>query len=208
MKQTALLFILAVSLTTHSLAQVGMQVGCNLTNYRYVKSGTHLKRSMAASYNFALMFRTPTRHVSVQPTLLYTRKGAINNDNSANYNISKYKNKLEYLEFSAPVILKAELEGKKNTFDIGVGPYVAKLLSAKSKIEYLYDSSRTTSFKIGDAKTDDFKPIDYGLSFYMGIKVTHFQMNMGYDLGLANVDPKANESIKNRCFSFNIGVFF
>ncbi len=209
MQKQQVLFLALSFITFKSYSQAGMQIGLNATNYKLVQAGMHEKRSTKIGLNAGLLYRTPGKHFCLQPTLLYTQKGAINNDWNINAtNVDHYKNRLNYLELSVPVLLKMPVNGPKNTFDIGVGPYLGKLLSAVSKIYYLDGTKKNSKFKIGTAQTDDFKPIDVGLSIYMGVRIHHFYMNMVYDLGLSNVDPITNQSIKNRCFSFNMGALF
>ena len=112
------------------------------------------------------------------------------------------------LELSLPLIFKAPLGVKNCSYDIGAGPYFSKLVSAVSKAVDLDGGTKVNKFKIGKSSTDDFKSGDIGLSLYMGMRVMHFNMSLVYDLGLTNVTPNPNQSIKNGCFSLNIGAIF
>jgi Outer membrane protein beta-barrel domain len=207
-----LIFLLALTLiVSKGYGQLGLQLGWNTTSYHYVSSGLHEKRGLKWGVNAGLLYRTPGKIVCLQPSLLYTQKGAINNNAGASYttDVDHYKNRLNYLELTIPIILKVPIAGKKNSFDIGAGPYLGRLISAKSKIYYLDGTDRITKFKIGtNDSTDDFKPMDIGISLYMGARIEHFFMSMGYDIGLANAGAAKNETIKNGCFSLNIGVLF
>lgn len=206
MKHFSLLLTLLVLTSGIAFSQVGMQVGLNTTSYRLVRSGSHDSRGMNFTYNAGLVFRLPGKKICLQPSLLYSMKGAINNNSTDS--VLKYINKLGYLELSVPVLVKVPFAGKKNTFDFGFGPYAGRLITAFSKAQLLYGGSKKTDFKTGSATTDDFKNMDYGLAIYVGTRFNHFNINFTYDLGLYDVDPNTNRSIKNRCFSLNMGVFF
>ena len=211
MNKQLIVLIAFTLIASKGFSQAGMQIGWNTSGYKFVSSGLHEKRGLKWGLNAGLLYRTPGKTVCLQPTLLYTQKGAINNNDGANYtsNVDHYKNRLNYLELSVPILLKVPIAGKKNSFDIGAGPYFGRLVSAKSKIYYLDGTDRITTFKIGtNDSTDDFKPMDIGISLYMGGRFEHFYMNMGYDIGLANVGAAKNENIKNGCFSLNMGVLF
>jgi len=208
-RQITLAFVLTCISST-VFAQFGIQVGWNTSGYKLTRAGVHEKRAWNWGVNAGVLYTTPGKVLSLQPTLLYTQKGATNNNNGSNYvsGISRFKNKLAYVELSLPLILKANLGVKKCSFDIGAGPYFSKLVSAVSKAVDLNGGSKNTKFKVGKASTDDFKPGDIGISFYMGMRVKHFFMSMGYDMGLSDVDPRSSETIKNGCFSLNMGALF
>ena len=209
-KKHALVIVLLSFISTGSFAQFGIQVGWNTSGYKFTKSGVTEKRGWNWGVNAGVMYRLGGKLLCIQPTVLYTQKGATNNNDGPNYvsGILEFKNKLNYAELSLPVIFKVPLGVPKVSFDFGVGPYFGKLVSAVSKAKDLDGNTKKTNFKIGNASTDDFKPGDIGLSIYMGCRIKHFNMCMGYDLGISNITPTTNETIKNGCFSINMGAFF
>ena len=210
MKKVFLLLLVVIGFHATGYSQMGLQIGWNTSGYRYVIGGVHETRGWNWGFNGGLLFRTPGKRICFQPTLLYTQKGATNNNDGATYTVgvNKYVNKLNYVEFSVPILFKAPFAGPKNSFDIGIGPYAAKLVSAYSKIKYLDGTDKNSNFKVGNGSKNDFTPLDFGLSFYMGARFTHFFMSLGYDKGISNVDPRSGESIKNGCFNINMGVLF
>lgn len=208
MKKLVVFFLLALFATTGSYAQFGMQLGCNISNYKLVVAGADVPRGMKFGLNAGLMYRTKGKRFGIQPTLLFTQKGVTRDNDVSGSSIDLFRNKLDYLECSVPILIKMPLAGPKNTFDIGAGPYFSKLIAAYSKAKYNDGHTTKTGFKIGTSESSDFTPTDYGLTIYVGGRFTHFNMSLVYDLGFYDVDPQPGGSIKNRCFSFNMGVFF
>lgn len=185
----------------------GFQVGFNLNDYRYLVGDAKKDRSFLGGWNFGLVYRTDGRKWRLQPTLLYSQKGA-QNITDAPLTYSWINNRLNYLTLSAPILYNANMGVKNFTFNIGAGPYAAALLSAKAIKKPLYggDDERE-SYKIGSDATDDFKRGDFGLAFVMGAKLRRVNLSIGYDYGLANCSPTPSTSLKNRTFSINLGVF-
>ncbi|MCD6011545.1 MAG: hypothetical protein K0Q79_1407 [Flavipsychrobacter sp.] len=209
MKQIVLFFAVLCMIPA-SYAQVGLQAGVNSSDYKYILNGVHGSRDRNWGFNGALVFRSRGKNVCVQPTFSYTQKGATNPNvviTNVPDTVISSRNKLEYVQFSMPVLMKVKLASRKNSFDIGFGPYVSRLVSAVSIRKFTTGGSGKTDFKIGSGSGDTFKGTDYGLSFYVGLKLDHFNVNAGYDLGLADIGNSSAEKIKNGCLSLNIGVF-
>jgi hypothetical protein len=208
MKKQLFLFTAAMCFVVSSYAQFGMQLGCNISSYRFVTGGTSDPRGLKFGLNAGILYRTPGKYFGLQPTLLYSQKGCTRDNPTYGTPIEKYRNKLDYLEASIPVLIKLPFAGPKNTFDMGAGPYFGKLIAAYSKAMFTDGHKTKTGFKIGNSATDGFTATDYGLCLYLGGRFTHFNMSLVYNIGFADVDPQSGESIKNRCFSYNFGVFF
>ncbi len=100
-----ILVLTFVALAATSFSQVGLQVGLNTTSYRLMRSGSHDARGINFTYNAGLVFRLPGKRICLQPSLLYSMKGAINNNTADS--VLKYINKLGYLELTVPVLIKA-----------------------------------------------------------------------------------------------------
>jgi len=208
MKKQLFLLIAAIGFAVSSYAQFGMQLGCNISSYRFVTGGTSDPRGMKFGLNAGILYRTPGKHFGIQPTLLFSQKGCTRNSTATGSTIKVFRNKLDYLEASMPILIKMPFAGPKNTFDIGAGPYFGTLIAAYSKAKYDDGHSTKTAFKIGTSNSSSFTPTDYGMCLYLGGRFTHFNMSLVYSIGFADIDPQSGESIKNRCFSYNFGVFF
>lgn len=75
--------------------------------------------------------------------------------------------------------------------------------------------------RFGDVKKTDiftdggFKKIDYGVSFGVGLEVSHVSFGLGYELGLNNIaekgpmmSPVLTDKCKNRSFYASVGYIF
>lgn len=211
MKKLILLMVFVTALSAESIAQPGIQAGWNISGYRLERSGTKYERGWNSGFNAGVMYRTPGRYVSLQPTVLYSQKGAVNQNTGSVYvtGVSDYTNNLSYVQLSLPVILKIGLGIDDDwSFDVGVGPYAGFLAAASVKTKYLNGDTDKKDYKIGNSSSDDFKRTDAGLSLYLGARLGHFNTSIGYDLGLIDGSPNGGESLRNRCFSLNLGAFF
>ncbi len=209
-KKCTLLIVIAALLSGHSFAQLGIQVGWNTTNYSLKNNGVKDKRSLIWGVNAGAMYRIGIiKKLAVQPELLFSQKGAVNNNLGSSYTsgVSRWVNKLNYVELGVPVLFRMKLL-TKSTFDMGAGPYIATLVSAKSRIEYLNGDKKKDEFKIGSDATDDFKRMDMGYKLYMGAKLSHVNFSMCYARSISDISPTATQTVKNGCFSLNFGVFF
>ncbi len=213
-------FLLIFGLSAlQSHAQFGVQVGGAITATKFTQSGTEVDQSWNFRYNAGVLYRIRQlgglKKVDLQPTLQYIVKGSTDDDVSNRMplaGIGEIVNRLRYVQLSAPVILRLNEQGLRNiTFNIGVGPYAARLVSAKSIAVPLYGkpgSSPSTDLQVGTNSQDDIKPLDLGLTLYVSAKLYHVSAGVSYDYGLLNVSPKANVTAYNRSFSIFFGYIF
>jgi Outer membrane protein beta-barrel domain len=188
-------------------AQLGVSGGVSFTNYRMKKSGAKQSRDPLISYNFGMVYRTHGKGFCFQPGVDYSVKGARNYDTPLSGDVEYYNNKLNYLQFTLPII-KTWYFAKGCSLDMGIGPYLSTLMKGTSKAVYYDGTSKTNKFKIGSSSTDDFKLMDGGLTFLCGGKLSHVGMYLIYDLGLTNTTPTKNETIRNRAFRMNMVIYF
>lgn len=185
--------------------------GLNLSNYKYKINGTKLDRNSLFGFNLGVMSDVKvggSKDLSfgVQPSLMYTGKGA-ENSNVTGY--LKSQNRLNYVQLTLPFsYFFGDVKGGNNSIVIygGVGPYVAYAISGKQKLTDLDDNVTKTKFDIGNDTGDDFRGTDMGLSLTGGARVIGLLFHVQYDLGLKNINPEAyNGTIKNRNFMLSIG---
>lgn len=212
------LFLLVFGLAAlRSHAQFGVQVGGAVTGVNVTQGGTEVERAWNFRYNAGVMYRFRQfggfKKVDFQPTLQYIVKGSTSGDvllNTPQVGISEIISRLRYVELSAPVLFRFREDGLRNyTYNLGAGPYVATLVSAKSVAVPLNGGSNvTTDLKTGSGALDDVKTLDAGATLYVSMKLVNFSAGVSYDYGLLNVSPRPNETVKNRSFSIFFGYFF
>ena len=209
------LFLLAAFITvtlTAGAQNLAVFGGINLSNYKYKLNGTKLDRNNVFGFHLGLMSDVKlggSKDLSfgVQPSLIYTGKGAEN----TNVGISNLKsvNRLNYVQLTLPVsYFFGDIKGSKDDAVIygGVGPYVAYAISGKQKLEDLDGNITKTKFDMGNNAGDDFRSTDMGLSITGGAKIIGLVFHVQYDLGLKNINPEAyNGTIKNRNLMLSIG---
>lgn len=112
-----------------------------------------------------------------------------------------------------PVNLKASYDfGGIGIYGL-FGPYVGVALSSKDKYTGEFKNVSGMSEydnKIGSSDDDDLKRMDFGLMMGAGIEIDKFQLGVGYDLGLANIDPAGDSDnfVKNRVLKISVGLMF
>lgn len=210
MKKGVLAF-LAVLFTAGAHAQFGIKGGVNVSNYTFRQNGVELERDALVGYNLGLFYRTQGGFLGVQPALTYTVKGARRYyPNPAVVGYDYANNKLHYVQFALPITLQFPIPGAYwgAAFDIGAGPYVSALIDANSVTHNIDGTETKEDYPIGNRQTDYFRPGDAGINLLMGVKFHRVGFYLGYDAGLMDVAPAANEKIFNRNFTADLHVFF
>ncbi len=199
MKYILIAFLLT-SFTIAANAQLGFTGGINFTNYIYKVKSVKQSRNSIIAYNVGLVYRTKGKKFCLQPEVDYSVKGTRNYDTPFTSGLDYYLNKLNYLQFTLPVVRKWVLV-KGISVDLGLGPFGGYLLNATSKAHSFAGGNKTTNFKIGNDSASAFRRMDGGITFLFGCKMQHVGFYLLYDLGLANVDPAKNAVIKTRRYS-------
>lgn len=101
--------------------------------------------------------------------------------------------------------------GTSGSVFLGAGPYVGFNVSGKDKIKgnvgNIVSYSSDSDLKIGDDK--DIKLIDAGANFMAGYKFNNgFLINAGYNLGMTDINARANDTQSNKVWSFGVGFQF
>jgi hypothetical protein len=200
------LTILFVACSFLAEAQLGIQGGYNVNNYQYKINGLQQDRVATSGFNVGLFYRGWLGPYGVvEPSLLFTRKGAVNTN--AFFPIDHYKTRLDYIQFSLPFMFRAPLY-RGMDFTIGGGPFASVLAHADAVAHYENGRNISEDYSIGVGDPNDFKPMDAGLRFQTGLRISRVNLSMAYDLGLADIAPQNNEEIRTRAFSINLGLFF
>jgi hypothetical protein len=84
------------------------------------------------------------------------------------------------------------------------GPYVAYGIGGKAKVSYNGESESIDIF--GD--NTDLKRLDYGIGVAAGLDFGRLALQLGYDLGLANIADSDDDSAKNGSVFLTVGYKF
>ena len=191
-----LIFVLfaLVSIVSYSQISWNAKVGMNMSNFTGdadtdMRVGFNLGVGM--EYQFTDMW-------SLQPSLMFTQKGAKLGDMKANP---------MYLEL--PVMAAARFDVANNTnVVINAGPYLACGIAGKSKVDM-----GNVEYKIAGVKEDFFgdngggKRFDFGLGVGVAYEINRFFVDLTGEFGLTKVYD-ASGSPKNLNFSIGVGYKF
>lgn len=193
-------------LHAQSLPFLGVRIGLNNTSITHSLSGhSHPLALFGLIGGVYKNFRIGRSHFSIQPELLYTRKGL----KSFTYVPTKavplgvkvhYKLKLNYLEL--PVLFKYSLNrgGRINPAFL-VGPYVA--YSFKTILETVNSFLRVKTTKFGS----QLRTFDLGWVFGGEVDFGRFNIGLRYAMGrlnLAKSDAKGKNSVISVVAGFGI----
>ena len=123
---------------------------------------------------------------------------------------------LNYLEI--PLNFTYSLNAGSGNVFFGAGPSIGFGMSGKVKDIYPGVPETSTNIKF-DGKTyvslpdtdEDyhFKGLDFGLGFMGGYQLSNgLSFNLGYTIGLSNIDPNSGSSFKNNGFAIKVGYMF
>lgn len=201
------LTILSIFIAAATNAQVGIQAGWNLNNLKYQLNGVEFDRSSTPGFNAGMFYRLPlSRHFVVEPALQYSRKGAMNTLPAGP--VDYHKVRLDYIQAMLPFMYRYKVD-RGMDFTLGAGPFLGILANADVITRYTNGTRTTSEYPIGNDNPGGFRSLDGGLRFTGGIRFArHINLSAAYDLGLADISPQANEEIRTRTFSINLGFMF
>lgn len=243
MKRLFTVLILTCLFSGLAFSQVsfGPKLGVNFSTYQTkVSSGdddTYLKYKVGPSIG-AMVNVKFNDFLSLQPSLIYTKKGSATDmkktyvDDVYVSSIDGYERiKVGYIEI--PINLAFGLDLGSGQIQLFVGPYIAIGINGKYKVDATFTAPDGTTdtekfdFDIKFAnkvKYDDMEDeklymssLDYGLNFGLGYQFDPILINVGYSMGLANLNteiedsgyPHINdETVFNRVIFVNVAWLF
>lgn len=118
---------------------------------------------------------------------------------------------LSYIEIPLNVGGRFKIGDNTKVF-IMAGPYIGIGIVGKIKGDANASASqREFDVRWGtDAKTSDFRRIDYGFNVANGVEIDNILIGVQYGIGLADISPEAEDEFKitNRVLSFSVGYLF
>ena len=167
----------------------GIKGGLNVANLKYKHALTNYNFNPRASFHVgALAHIHKTRHLAIQPELMYSGQGG---DYKSGPN--EYKTRLGYINL--PVLVQYMTGGG---FRLQTGPQLGVLVHASSKVN---DNDTHTDIQ------DSYEKVDFSWVFGASyIFPSGFGVDARYNLGLNNISDVNNVSTKNRVLA--VGVFY
>jgi hypothetical protein len=204
------------------------KAGVNAANITNDKDGSYNEANSVISYHAGLSADLPlSRGLSVQPSLLFTGKGAkISYGENTGSNPTYFDGKFNpyYIELPVNLVAKIPLAAEESSFFIGAGPYASIGVAGKHKkegkifgsgfthegnIRFSDDDPTTTNYE-EDAGFGIVKRFDYGLNGTAGLQFSSFIISANYGYGLAKIASGTNndggDNNKHRVISVSLGV--
>lgn len=155
-----------------------------------------LNRYLGITYAFPLMKR-----LSLEPQIIYDRKGAQGNYNLPSIYQGEIRFKLDYLEI--PLLLNIHT---KSRFDIVFGGYTSILLNTR------FDLSTPFIYGTGELNYDDFEKIDMGFIVGFSYKLKRMKISLKYSQGFIDVSKSGNsflflENAKNTTITLSFSRY-
>ena len=200
-------------------ASFGLRGGVNFQNINGKdEDGNKLSNDLLTGFNVGINAEIPIApQFYFQPGLLYTTKGAKNNNVVLGQSIGRTL-KISYLELPLNFVFKPML-GAGHML-LGFGPYIALGVGGNAKYE-LNGVSQTQDIDFKNTVSDSdprnvtyFRPLDAGANLLAGYEFSNrisFQLNA--QLGLAKINSKYENSndktsVKNTGFGVSLGYRF
>jgi len=161
-------------------AQFGIKGGVNFSN---IYSTEVDDNNVLTSFNAGLYGKFPISDiVSIQPEILYSRKGGeLTYNNAFTSGVSQFK--LNYIE--VPVLLNVNITKE---FSVHAGPYFAYLIDAE-----VNNDAEGDVLDFEDAyNNDDFNKFDVGISGGIGFDFDSFGIGARYNYGFSTIGKERN----------------
>ncbi len=216
-----------ISIGGTALAQLKIAPEIGATMYNHTEKSTMLGQSSSTSTDFqpglragAVLDLALSDHFSLQPGVFYTLNRTKSESSST---IGSYTNAvktsllLHAVQVPVYAVYKTGEEGSGRFF-VGLGGYISYTIAGTQKSELSQTAGGMTTndksslkMKLGNEKTDQLRPLDYGPSAMLGYELAnglYFRGNFNY--GLANMLPQGNSdaSTKSMSFGISVGYFF
>ncbi len=197
--------------TSNKFASIQIRAGANFTNLNGESGGDDLNNKIKVGYHAGLeipMMIAPEFYL--QPGVLYTRKGAVDENNSDN------KITLSYIEIPVNFVYKPMLG--TGSLMLGVGPYMGIAIDGKDEVD---DVESDINFEnditaLQDATGNYLRRLDFGGNLLVGYQFGNnllFQVNA--QLGMTNLlpdidgqSPPSGNKVKNTGFGVSLGYIF
>ncbi|NDW19725.1 PorT family protein [Dysgonomonas sp. 216] len=223
MKKTVRVLVLLVAATfisANAFAQLpislGVKAGANLSNVSY-DDETDFDTKAKAGFQVGLDVKAniPLTGIFIQSGLALTTKGyKIDESEYDEYEDVTYKfeQKSNAMFLQVPIMAGYNISVPGIGVNLAAGPYFAYGIGGKTKVKYVDPIDPEYSFNQKESTFDEdkggIKKFDMGLTGAVGVEISKFYVNLGYEFGLTNLAGKEWESgdkLKNRNAYLTIG---
>lgn len=188
-------------MNANSQTNFGIQAGLNSSKIKTIHDGKTVdgNSTMTNFYlkGYANIFFN--NNISLQPGIALISKGGREPSSFATYN---------YQSLDIPVNILYHVPLTNGSAYVGAGLFAGMNLSGKIK----FDDGGSEDLEFGpilDSSEDEWKRIDYGINFLTGYRLSNgFLVNIGYSLGLSDIDPRQEWKRNSSVWSFGIGYEF
>lgn len=157
-------------------------------------------------YNAGVYFKIFDGLFSLQPEILYVRRGMNLNDLESDWYTRYY---FHYID--VPVLLRINVPLKNTEIYFNLGPYAGYAINVKYK-ENSFDSDQNAWVETEstcDYETCIDNRFDYGFAMGAGLTYKHFVFDVRYNLGVAKVGDKERFNSSNHKFlNISLGYQF
>lgn len=199
--------------------QIGVRAGLNLSNFLEEEDNSINSKGydVLIGFHASMFVKIPlSDRFAFEPGIIITRKGFQQSNtwtDSIGQSHDFYEIKsLIYIDF--PLLFTVSQDFGSFGLHGAIGPYLGTGIAGSIFDEDKIDGEKTeTDIKISWGSTegkDDFKHMDWGLTFGLGFEFKSFQLSFYYDLGLANISVvrENNLSIYNKVARISLGYIF
>ena len=195
------LALFAVS-TAYSQARFGVKGGVNISTYTVKYDGKKVDDAFKAGVGFhvgGVAELSLGDMFAVQPELLFVNASSKFESNTG-VTGGNVTGTTTINQIQLPVNAKLKFGVDDLKFIVTAGPYIGFGLSGKSKVG-------SESYNIYEGN-DSSKRFDAGLGIGIGVEISKFTVNVGYQMGLANLSNIDKSALKLNTALFSVGYFF
>ncbi len=184
MKKILLTALLSISLIS-AKAQLGVRVGGTLAN---ISNNSNVSTDNTLGINFGAVFNIGSENLTFKPGIIFTQKG---------YEFSSFNTRMRINYLDIPLNVAYKVMDK---IQIEAGPYIGYGLSARAHSGS--NSSKVDFSSNGLSELDG--GVNLGVSYFMK---PQFQLGLGYNLGLLDIDNSSSGKITNNYLSLNLTYY-
>jgi hypothetical protein len=200
LKSVLVILLMVASTELHSQIKPGYIFGVNLSTLTLKTKGVTTSPDRPAGVHFGCYLDIPLRrHLTFQPALLFSAKGADYAIDSVEYSMSP-----TYMEI--PCIAVYTFGSKEVRISVYAGPYFACAIGGYK----IVSGGPLKDLNFGKGEDKDFRLFDYGLNFGAGVNIRGLLISAQYGMGMANISPVTTDDseIINNVIGISISSLF